>query len=103
MVQPTQTTSPDQPIVGLGIGVEPTHLPNCLSEFISASYPPQDDKPVLCIRFAMMPSLNASKYELITACYIADKRGWRDIQGRILNGQPILGWKNAHRWLQPNS
>lgn len=82
-------------------GIIPSHLPAELSEFVSADYPPQDSKPVLCIRSAnWLIESSLCKYELLTACYIPEKRGWRDIQGRILDGE-ILGWKNAHRWLQP--
>lgn len=74
-----------------------SHLPAGLSEFVSAAYPPVDDGPVLCICEA--PANSGAKYELITARYVANKRSWRTLDGAWpINS--ILGWKNAHRWLQ---
>lgn len=81
----------------------PTHVSNELSEFVSVDYPPQDRKPVLCVRESIGLS---SKYELITAIYDPvsyPQSPWRHVNGSDIRdtGGRILGWKNAHRWLQP--
>lgn len=81
-------------------GCMPTHLPNELSEFVSADMPPMDDKPVLCIRLS---GVTTCKYELITACYHSGRANpWRTLDGECAtaSGHPVLGWKNALRWLQ---
>lgn len=85
-------------------GTIPSHLPAELSEFVSADFPPQDEKPVLCIRRA---SHNAGvQYELITARYQpslgAFRHPWRHLDGEPVDetGHQVLGWKNAIRWLQ---
>lgn len=88
-----------QPIPAM-TGIIPTHLPAELSEFVSVDYPPQDTKPVLVIRES---GTKYSKYELLTLFY--DPRHhpaspWRDIYGNSVHGR-LLGWKNAHRWIQP--
>lgn len=80
----------------------PSHLSEELSEFVSVDYPPQDDKPVLAIRLS---GYTSAKYELVTARYQPDFRPldpWRDLGGDSIrdSGGPILGWKNAMRWLQ---
>jgi hypothetical protein len=87
----------EQPVPTM-TGCIPSHLPAELYEFVSADFPPQDEKPVLCIRPACC---RHAKYELLTACYLPSKRSWRTLDGAWLVGPPILGWKNAHRWLQP--
>jgi hypothetical protein len=79
-----------------------THLPNCLSEYVSADFPPFDDQPVLAIRKS---GYGCSSYELITARYMPEYRPhdpWRMIDGESVkaSGHPVLGWKNAFRWLQ---
>lgn len=77
-----------------------SHLPDELSEFVSADFPPQDGYPVLCIRRS---SSIHSKYELLTARYVPDysMAKWRDLDGNSVldSGYPILGWKQARRWL----
>lgn len=78
-----------------------THLPNELSEFVSADYPPIDDKPVLAIRES---GYIHCKYELITVRYVKDRIDpWRTIDGESVkhSGKPVLGWRNAIRWIQP--
>lgn len=80
-----------------------SHLPASLSEFASVNFPPTDERPVLAIRHS---SSNCCEYELITARYMPEFRPlnpWVDINGDAItdSGQPVIGWRNAFRWLQP--
>jgi hypothetical protein len=79
-----------------------SHLPNCLAEFVTADFPPTDNRPVLAIR---QSSSNKCNYELITAVYDPEFRPldpWVDINGNSIldSGHRVMGWKNAFRWLQ---
>lgn len=84
----------------LAPGITPSHLPNLLTEFVTADFPPMDTKPVLAIRETDSVK---SQYELLTVYYDARHHPaapWRDLDGRPIVGKRVLGWKNALRWLQ---
>jgi hypothetical protein len=86
----------------LAPGITPSHLPEELSEFVTADFPPMDSKPVLAIRES---GYNRCRYEIVTAYYDArhyPANPWRGVDGDAItdSGSRVLGWKNALRWLQ---